>query len=349
MRMGLGKFQIMSIFQDLLLAGTTIVDARVENRIERSFQVTPSGRLTIEADRGSIDVRTADRDLVDIRIERTVKKKGKWSVEEVLEDFPLTFDYSDTGLTISARYGQKRRWRWNRERNRLKVKFWITIPQQYSVDLRTSGGGISVEDLEGEVRTRTSGGGLRIGRIKGSVWGRTAGGSIEMEGAEGDADVKAAGGGITVGNVAGGVDAKTAGGSIRIAKASGSINARTFGGDITVEKAMRSINAKTFGGSVKAYISGQPQGDCSLETMGGDVTAYLAEDIAVAVAVRANGGRVDTDGLVTIVGQDEVSRDKLQGEVNGEGPLLTLRTFGGSIRLQKKPIVESQNGNAETR
>ena len=349
MRKGLGKFHIVSILQGVLLAGLTIAEASVENRIERSFQVTPGGRLIIDADRGSIEVRTADRDQVDVTIERKVKRGKKWSVEEVLEDFAITFDHSDSGVTIRAKYGEKNPWGWNRERNRLQVKCLITVPQQYNVDLRTLGGGISVEDLEGEVRSQTSGGSLRIGRIKGSVWGQTAGGSIEVEGTEGDADVKTSGGGITIGNVIGKIDAKTAGGSIRIDKATGSVNANTSGGNITVEEVMGNINAKTRGGSVKAYISRQPEGDCSLETSGGNVTTYVVEDIAVEVDARTTGGRVSTDIPVTAVVQDKVSRNKLRGAINGGGPVLKLRTFGGSIRLHKKPIVEALGENEITR
>ena len=342
MRMRLGKFHIMSVLQGLLLAGTAIADASVENHIERSFQVTPGGRLTIDADRGAIEVRTADSDRVDVKIERKVKRGRKWSVEEVLEDLAITFDHSDDGVTIRAKYGQKNPWRWNRERNRLRINFLITVPQRYNVDLKTLGGGISVEDLEGEVRSQTAGGNLRIGRIKGSVWGQTAGGNIKVESTQGDADVKTSGGGITIGNVAGMVEAKTTGGSIRIDKATGNVNAKTAGGNITVEEVMGNINAKTLGGSVKAYISRQPEGDCSLETSGGNVTAYVVEDIAIDVEARTTGGRVSTDIPVATVVQGKVNRNKLQGTINGGGPLLKLRTFGGSIHLHKKPSVESQ-------
>ena len=349
MRMGFSKFHIMPILQGLLLAGTAIADAGAENHIERSFQVTPGGRLTVDADRGSIEVRTADRDQVDVKIERKVKRGKKWSVEEVLEDFPITFDHSDGGVTIRAKYGEKSTWRWKRERDRLQVKFLITVPEQYNVDLKSQGGNISVEDLEGEVRSQTLGGNLQIGSIKGSVWGQTAGGNIEVVGTEGDADVKTSGGGITIGSVAGKVDAKTAGGSIRIDRATGSVNAKTYGGSITVEEVMGNINAKTLGGSVEAYISRQPEGDCSLETAGGNVTAYLVEDIAIDVDARTPGGHVSTDVPVTTVMQGKASSNQLQGAINGGGPVLKLRTYGGSIRLRKKPTIESHGKNEKTR
>ena len=349
MRMGFGKFQVMLILQGVLFAGLAIADAAVENNIERSFQVASGGRLTIDTDRGSIEVRTADHDLVDVKIERKVKRGGKWGVEEVLEDFPITFDHSDGGVTIRAKYGEKKSWPWNRERNRLGIKFLITVPQRYNVDLKTAGAGISVGDLEGEVRSQTSGGRLRLGNIEGPVWGRTSGGSIKLAGTQGDADVRTSGGKITIGSVAGAVEAKTSGGSISIDKATGGVNAKTSGGSITVEEVMGGINAKTSGGSIKAYISRQPEGDCSLETSGGSVTAYLVEDISIDVEARTSGGSVSTDVPIATVVQGKVRKNRLQGAINGGGPLLKLRTSGGSIRLHKKPIVEAQRENEETR
>ena len=368
MRMRLGKFQIMLVLQSVLFAGLAIADAAVENHIEKSFQVTPGGRLTVDSDRGAIEVRTADNDRVDVKIERKVKKNGEWSVEEVLEDFAITFDHSDDGVTIRAKYDKKNR-QWKQERNRLRVKFLITVPHRYNVDLKTLGGGISVADLEGEVRSQTAGGSLRIGRIRGSVWGQTMGGNIKLEGTVGDADVKTSGGGITIGSVAGAIDAVTTGGSIRIDDATGGVNAKTSGGgitigrvagpieatttggsiridraggvnaktsggSITVKEVMGSINAKTFGGSIEAYISRQPDGDCSLETTGGSVAAYLVEDIAVDVDAQTTGGHVSTD--VPIIVQGKIRGNRVQGTINDGGPLLKLRTFGGSVHLRKK-------------
>ena len=382
MWMGFGKFQIMLILQSVLFAGLAIADAAVENNIERSFQVASGGRLTIDAERGSIEVRTADRDFVDVEIERKVKRGGKWSVEEVLEDLAITFDHSDDGVTIRAEYDQENRRRWNRERNRLRIKFLITVPQRYNVDLKTLGAGISIGDLEGEVRSQTAGGNLQIGSIKGPVWGQTTGGNIKLEGTEGDVDLKTSGGGITIGSVEGAIEAITSGGSIRIDEATGSVNAKTSGGGITigsvggaveavttggsiridraggvnaktsgggitVEEVMGSINAKTFGGSIKTYISRQPEEGCSLETSGGSVTAYLVEDIAIDVEAQASGGHVSTD--VPIIVQGKIRENRLQGAINGGGPVLKLRTFGGNIRLHPKPIVESRRENEKTR
>jgi len=291
---------VLPIMQCLLFAGTAAAGDFVEDKIEKSFQVVPGGRLKVDADKGSIEIRTAASNAIDVAIDRKVKTKDRGLAEEILQDFEIAFEQDDRGVEITAKYKNDGRRR-DEDRNRLQVHFTITIPQVYNVDLRTSGGGITVADVEGEVRSQTSGGGLRFGKINGPVWGRTSGGGIKLEEAQGNVDVQTSGGSITIGSVDGEVEAKTSGGSIHIVRSKGSVAARTSGGSITVEEVMGQIMAKTSGASIKAYISRQPEGDCILETSGGSVTVHLVEEIAVDVDARTSGGHVSTDFPFSIV------------------------------------------------
>ena len=383
------KSQIISqILLCLPLISTAFADDVIADNIEKSFQVAPSGRLTIDSDRGSIEVRTTTRNVVDVLIKREVKSKYARSAEEILKDFVVTFEQNGRDVQITAKFERDQQL-WDDNRNRLRVQFVITVPKKYNLDLRTGGGGISVADLEGEVRSQTSGGSLRFGEIKGPVWGRTSGDSIKLEGCEadvdvktsggsiaignvggelkahtsggslrfgeikgpvwgrasggsiklkkceGDVDIETSGGGIEVGNVDGQVTAKTSGGSIHIGRATGRVRARASGGGITVEEVMGQVIATTSGGSVKAYISRQPEGDCTLETSGASLTVSLASDVAFDVDAKTSCGHVSTDFPVVMVVRGTRSKNRLQGTINGGGPQLKLRTVGGNIRLRK--------------
>ena len=55
----------------------------------------------------------------------------------------------------------------------------VRVPREFSIDVRTHGGSIEVEDIEGDVETRTSGGRISIGRIEGDVELETSGGALE--------------------------------------------------------------------------------------------------------------------------------------------------------------------------
>ncbi|MBI1925900.1 DUF4097 family beta strand repeat protein [Candidatus Poribacteria bacterium] len=328
-----GKSQVMlQILQCLIFAGTVFAGDFVEDKIEKTFQVAPGGRLTIDSDRGSIEVRTAARNVVDVEIEKKVKRKDTRAATEIFKDFVVTLEQKNgRDVVITAKHKRGKDF-WNNGRNQLSVHFRITVPQKYNVDLKTARGSISIVALEGEVRVQTSGGSLHFGEIKGALWGQTSGGSIDLKGCQGNVYIKTSGGSLDVGNVDGEVEVETSGGSIHIASVKGNVTARTSGGGIRVEEAGQVI-ATTSGGSIEAHISRQPKGDCALETSGGSVTAYLADDIAVNVDAQTSGGRVSTDLPVAMTVQGEMSKNKLQGTINGGGPLLKLRTSGGNMRL----------------
>lgn len=308
--------------------------ADIEDTVQKSFQVGQGGTLTLETDLGSIEVTGDGGNQVKVEIIRKVDTGSTREAKDILENLDMQFDQNGDDVNITVKYNREKEglFRWIKN-SKLRLSFKIQVPEKYNVDLQTAGGSISVDDLEGEVNTKTSGGSLKFGEIVGPVYGRTSGGSIALEQCEGTADVKTSGGSISIGEVDGDVEAHTSGGSLRITQARGSVNASTSGGSITVEEVMGTINASTSGGSVTARISSQPESDCSLSTSGGSVNAHLADNLQLDVDAKTSGGRVQTDFPVTV--QGELKKTELQAKINGGGPILKLRTSGGSIYVKK--------------
>ena len=289
--------------------------ADLRETIERSFTVSPGGWLHLETDKGSIEVRTSPDPRVDVQVDLHADTSGDRKARKILDKFNVDIAQVENGIRIEARFDSEGSGFWDRDRKRLKVRFVILVPQQYNLNLNTSGGSINVADIDGEVNSRTSGGSLRFGNISGSLDARTSGGSIRLENCSGPADVQ------------------TSGGSIKIAKAAGPINARTSGGSIQVDEVMGAIDARTSGGSIEAYISQQPDASCSLKTSGGSINIYLVHDVGLDVDAKTSGGSVSTDFPVTVIG--ELKRSELKGMINAGGPQMYLRTSGGNIRLLK--------------
>ena len=294
----------------LIAAGVSF--GSIEDSLNKSFTVEPGGLLTIDTARGSIEVRGTEGKRVDIEVVRKAKTSDKNEANEIFNYLRLDFNQSGNDVIIKGIKTTDS----NKKLNKLNVKFILTVPLSYNVDLKTSGGSISVDDLEGAVDIRTSGGSLGLNNIKGPVAGKTSGGSI------------------SIGKVDGNVKVNTSGGSIRIENAYGTVNAHTSGGGITVNEVMGTIQADTSGGSVKAYISQQPKADCRLKTSGGSITVYLAEDVSLNVDAGTSGGSIHTEFPVTI--QGKVSKRELKAQINGGGPELYLHTSGGSIYIKKK-------------
>lgn len=324
----------------------------VLEKIEKAFSVNAGGSLTIVSEFGAIDIQTAEQDKVEVIVTKESKSKLAKASQEVLKDFELAFEHEGSDVRIDGAFKRGRE-HWRKKLNRLKIHFLVTVPRQYNIDLDTSSGGISVADLDGNVRAKTSGGNLRLGDIAGTVWGRTSGGNIELTSCGGQAELKTSGGSIEVVNVAGDVQArtsggnlrfgavqgsiwgKTSGGSIKVAKCSGGADVQTSGGNIILQNVGGSVNAKTSGGNIHAFMITQPDSDCSLHTSGGGITTILIPDIAVDVEAETSGGHVSTDFVVESVIQGKVAKNRLKGSINGGGPLLKLRTSGGNIHLQK--------------
>ena len=327
------KFSFLKIISLLLILNSLPLYASYRDTIEKSFKVREGGTLTIESDLGSIEVITHKENQVDIEIIREINVSSDREAERILDDLDISFDNRGDDVYIRAEF-KRNRDRWFRNGNRrLRLEFNVIVPEIYNVDLQTSGGSISVDDLEGYVNAKTSGGSLKFGDIKGPVKGTTSGGSIQLTGSEGDSKLNTSGGGITIGDVNGDIEATTSGGSIRIDRAEGKVIANTSGGGIQVDEVMGDIDAHTSGGSISAYISEQPRGDCSLTTSGGGIIVKLAEDVKAYLDAKTSGGGVQTDFPVTVRGK--IKKNELQAAINGGGPRLYLRTSGGSIHIRE--------------
>lgn len=345
--------------------------SETEDRVEKSFPVSAGGQLTVNADRGAIEVTAAEGENVEVEVIRKVRVASDAKAKEILEDHQLTFNHQGANVEVLAKYHGTTGRLWRELWNRLHVRFVISVPKKYNVDLKTAGGSITVSDLTGKVKTETSGGSLKLGRIQGPVNGRTSGGSISLAAATEAVDLKTSGGRIDVGEVEAALTAQTSGGSIKLARAKGDALAKTSGGSITVEEAAAkleaetsggsihlgkiagpatahtsgggidiaemsgAVNASTSGGSVSARLTAQPKGDCSLRSSGGGIRVDLSEKVAVDLDARTSGGRVTTDLPVTITVQGEQKSNHLQGKINGGGPALVLKTSGGGIHLRK--------------
>lgn len=267
--------------------------------ISRSFDVGAGGALEMRTDTGSIDVSTGG-DSVEIRVVRAGRDG---------EELELDFSQRGDRVIVRGEWPTEHRHRGHSAR----VRYEITVPQQFDLELQTSGGSITVDDLDGVLEADTSGGSLDFGMIQGEVDAHTSGGSIELEG-----------GGA-------GVRLDTSGGSIRVGEVVGDLKATTSGGSIRIDGVGGRVEASTSGGSVKARLTSQPTQDCSLSTSGGTVTLYIDPALALDIDARSSSGGVRSD--LAIDGQTSDKR-RLRGSINGGGPKMRLHSSGGGVRIR---------------
>lgn len=316
----------------LILLSTAASAAGIEDRVRRTFDAAPGGTLTIDTQVGSIEVTPTSTSGVVVEVIRTARTTDPKKARELFSEMSLDFSQQGNDVRITSRR-RKDDWPFFNWNSGLRVRFQVSVPYRYNVDLSTSGGDIRVSDLGGQTSCRTSGGDIVLGKMAGSVKATTSGGDVSITGGAGAVVLKTSGGDIKIGDAGQNLEATSSGGDISIGRVNGEVTAKTSGGDISIAEVLGGIDAQSSGGDLTASIARQPSRDSRLSTSGGTVTVTLGSGIGVELDARTSGGSVDSQIPVTVSGRLE--RSSVKGKVNAGGPLLHLRTSGGDIRLRK--------------
>lgn len=220
-----------------------------------------------------------------------------------------------------------------------------------ALDGSTSGGNIMLRGASQTVDLRTSGGNVEIIDVAGAVVARTSGGNVEVENTSGNVEVGTSGGDIILRAIKGQIDASTSGGDIRATTLSGPANLRTSGGDVNVRELLARLQASTSGGNVSVEMAltdfSKPH-DLNLSSSGGDVELTIPEKLPAKIfaEIRLGDGwkwgdryDIESDFALRIERSDKDDREgryiRGEGEINGGGDLISLRTSGGNIAIRK--------------
>ncbi|MCH6257049.1 DUF4097 domain-containing protein [Puniceicoccaceae bacterium K14] len=177
----------------------------------------------------------------------------------------------------------------------ISISLELRLPQNIVTHLKTSGGSIRVEDMDADVTAKTSGGNMTFNQIKANLTARTSGGDIKVDNVSMDANI------------------------------------HTSGGNLSLKNLNGNVTAKTSGGYIEAEILNPITKNSSFKTSGGNIKLKLVEDSAFHLAAQATGGRIHSDFKVDSQ-VDDKSRS-IEGNVNGGGPDLELKTSGGNIHI----------------
>jgi len=276
-----------------------------EKRFDRTFEVTPGGKLLVDTDVGSVKV--AGGAGTEVVVEALVRGK-----EREVNEFTVSADLRENVVEVRGRWSSEARsWR----SHKIEVSYVIRVPREFNVEVSTSGGSVQFESLAGTVTGETSGGSVRAEDINGPLVCETSGGSIKVERITGKATLETSGGRVTANAVVGDVDAETSGGGLSLTGIDGKVSAETSGGSITIDVVgeNRGVHASTSGGSI-------------------DIT--LPSDVRATLDASTSGGSVRCDLPVTTQGRMDPT--SLHGTLNGGGNPIHASTSGGSVRIRTK-------------
>jgi DUF4097 and DUF4098 domain-containing protein YvlB len=214
-----------------------------------------------------------------------------------------------------------------------------------NVSLQTGGGSIKVSSVKGELNAESGGGSVVVlSALQGAVL-QTGGGSIRVDKCGGRVKASTGGGSVDLGEIGGPAEIETGAGSIRLASAKGHVHAETGGGSIQLDGAT-SVQAETSAGGIVVKLlspsSAGGRNNSTLETSAGDITVYLANDLAVSVRAEiemANGHTIHSDFSDIHVSSEGGNWGPktvtAEGQLNGGGPMLKVRTNSGNVSFRR--------------
>ncbi len=146
----------------LLSAGTLAFSA---SRIEKDLKLEPGGRLVVDA--GASDVFVTGRSASGAHVVVTSNR------DDLEELFTLNFSEEPGAVRIEMHKHSLQLWP-----KHLEVRMEVEVPTRTNLDIRTGGGDVKVNHLEGETNLETSGGDVKASELKGNLTARTSGGDM---------------------------------------------------------------------------------------------------------------------------------------------------------------------------
>lgn len=293
-----------------ILATSLAGFAGVIGTFDRSFQVSGNVDLEVLTRSGDITVRNGSAGTVSIHAKihagtsLLFGSDHKAEVQQLQTNPPIR----QNGNSIRIDYVNL---------NNISIDYEITVPENTAIRSHTGSGDQTVEGLKGNVDLESGSGDLRLARLAGDLHFQTGSGNIRGRELSGPARIKAGSGDIEIEEVGEG--------DIEIRTGSGNITANGINGGFRAEAGSGDIHGK-----------GVPKNMWSIRTGSGNVTLNVPADAAFDVDVSSNSGSVTLGHPVstTVQGRIQESRKSVVGKVRGGGPMISVHTGSGDVRVE---------------
>lgn len=327
------------------LLQTLHAQAQEKPYLIKKFNASTIKELEVQTSGGGIHVIGGDR--AEAIVEVYVKSNNgqslsKSEIESRLSKYEFTISQKGNTLVCFAKNKEKMGWR-----NGLSITFKLFTPHNINTELLTSGGGINLKNLKGELNFTTSGGGLDLTELAGSVKGRTSGGGIKISNSKAQfIDLSTSGGGIQASTLSGDIKLHTSGGGIKLNDMYGMVRAHTSGGGVSVDNLDGELNTSTSGGSIHLA---QIKGSVKASTSGGGINAKI-DKMGEYLSLQSSGGNIDVDmpmdkgmdidikgNRVTMNGYKDFTgsfqKDHVRGTLRGGGVDVKISTSSGNVNI----------------
>jgi Putative adhesin len=126
----------------------------------------------------------------------------------------------------------------------------------------------------------------------------------------------------------------TVNGGVELASLSGRITAEATNGGVVARDVSGTIDASTTNGGVEVDLAAIDAGGAKLHCTNGGISLRLPADAKVTVSASITNGGIDAGGLPFET--TESTRRRLEGRLNGGGPMIRLEGTNGGITISRR-------------
>jgi Putative adhesin len=261
----------------------------------KSFKVDGKQQIIADTFNGAVDVLTGASDKVEIKVTKRTGGPSQDDAEDDLDNIVVSFEQTGNQVAIHVRSVNPKPFL-NRG-----AAIEIQVPEDSTLDLRTTNGKIGAVGLVGDTVAHTSNG------------------AIQVQGGRGNLDLETSNGSITAEGGVGKISAKSSNGAINIVSSNGVLDAHTSNGRIN-------------------FLGKLVAGDHVLSTSNGTVIAKLPADAAFKLQARTSSGHITTDfaGEPESSGKKKkAKKSQLSGTFGGRqtSASLDIHTSNGNIEI----------------
>lgn len=319
----------------VLLAGHC--SAGAEDLLQRSYDETfpaPSGEVRLEVARGVIEVSSgAEGDPVKFSVHQRIQRPradGSGGSETVAAaEAPAGSGHARVFERMAPRFqADAERVRLEIADTRFAVFDWdpslqmiitvqVSLPPGMKLRVNNTAAGVTLADgFVGDVDIRSEGGSIFAEKVQGDLVARTRTGSI------------------TVAEVTGRSDLRSESGLVLAGRLHGPANLRTSVGSVEVNQAFETLSVRGENAEIYVGLSEPLPKSVDLHTSAGAITLNIDRNVAALLDASTGFlGSVRMRGLDPVIERGGPDASRLRGLLNGGGPLVRARTSGGAIAL----------------
>ncbi len=139
----------------------------------RQFTVVAAGTMTVNAEpNGGIQVEGGPRGDIQVLAKINAQADTQARAKQIADAVRVTATPSDVSANGPSGLGRNEGW---------SVSYRLAVPTVSMLSLKSTNGGISIKDVDGQIEFRTVNGGVKLTNLAGDVKGRTSNGGVDVD------------------------------------------------------------------------------------------------------------------------------------------------------------------------